>query len=970
MITTDGREQRRGKRTAGRQEIIGSNGDYMAEKKDNIIGIAFEMDVEDLKAGLAETKKAITTANKEFSAATSGMDDWTKSSEGLNAKLKQLDTVLSNQKKNLKGYEAALEQAKEEHGENSEEVRRLKDKLLDAQAAIGKTEKQIRKYSSALTELDSENKDAETSTQKLSKSMKTANTSTSQLKEGFTVLKGVLAGLITTGINKLVSCMQQAVEQSKEWRREMAYLEIAAESAGVSYDEAAERIGNITAITTDQGAAIEALNNLMSAGFKGDALDQITDELLGASILWKDTLKFESLADSLQETLAKGKLSGQFKELFERCGVAVDGLDLRLSELSTTEERQKFILQQLSDKGLAAAKDRYVELNPDIIAAQRATDDFDAAQAKLGARIEPVMTSIKMGYIDILNAFLDMDSGSDFEGLSQKIRDAFQWFIDTCVPIIKDAINFALEHKNAVLAGVVAIGGAFAAWKVYEVVTGAVKAVKGMITSLATLYSSILKTTASFVAQKAAMVAGTVATNAAAVAQRLLNLAMSANPIMLVVTAIGILVTAFVTLWNKSEAFRNFWIGLWESIKRAFQPVIDLLVTVFTGAWEAIKNVWNTVSDFFTGIVNSIVEIFTGLPGKMLQIGKDIIQGLIDGITNMIQKVKDVVKNVADSIVGGIKGLFGIHSPSTVMRDEVGKMIGEGISDGIMASSEGVGETVSEFSEGVKAQLQNGFSDTNVNLEDVVSLPDFDGTVNKLAETVQSLKDLFTIGWQQITEAWNAATPYFISIWEIIYGTYKPVPAVFKDLFSKAWVNVQNAWSGAIAFFTSIYNGIYSRFAGLPGTFYSLGINMMQGLINGVKAKIAEAERVLAECSQKMVAAAKARLKISSPSKVMRDEVGAMIGAGIGEGIIGSTGSILRDVSTLTNAIRSGLTSRLSGLTASISASVPNLASRSLPAAQSSTTIVNHNYNQVINAPKSPSRLELYRQTKNLLAMR
>lgn len=935
----------------------------MAEKKDNVIGIAFEMDVEDLKAGLAETKKAITTANKEFSAATSGMDDWTKSSEGLNAKLKQLDTVLVNQKKNLKGYEAELELAKKEHGENSEEVRRLKDKILDAQAAIGKTEKQVRKYSSALSELDGENKSADVSTQKLSKSMKTANTSSGQLKEGFTVLKGVLAGLITTGINKFVQGIQQAVSESREFRKEMAYLQSGAESAGVSFDKAKDKVKEVTSITEDQGAAIEGLNNLMTAGFDGEGLDLITDQLVGASIKWKDTLKFEGLADSLQETLATGKGTGQFIELLERCGVVADDFNLQLQECGSQAERQNLVLKTLAKAGLADIKDSYVETNKTLIDGAMANLEYQESMAKIGEKAEPVMTTIRMGFLDIMSSFLEMEDGMNLQGLNDSIKNAFQWFIDTCVPIIKDAIKFVIDHKELVLGGVVAIGAAFAAWKVSQIVTGAVGAIRSLI--------GVLKSaTVASIAQKVAMVASTIATNAAALAQKLLNIAMSANPIMLVVTAIGILVTAFVTLWNKSEAFRNFWIGLWESIKRAFQPVIDLLVTVFTGAWDAIKNVWNSVSSFFINIVNSIVEIFTGLPGKMLQIGKDIVQGLIDGITGMIQKVKDTVKNVADSIVGGIKGLFGIHSPSTVMRDEVGAMIGAGISDGIMASSEGVGETVSEFSEGIKAQLQNGFSDTNVNLTDIVSLPDFDGTVNRLAETIQSLKELFTAGWQQITESWNLATPYFITIWETIHAAYKPVPEILKNLFSKAWANVQNAWSPAIPFFNSIYNSIYSRFSTLPGTFYSLGVNMMQGLIDGVKAKIAEAEKVLAECSQKMVAAAKAKLKISSPSKVMRDEVGAMIGAGIGEGITGSGRSILKDISNLTSIIKTGLADKLSDLTAKINIPTPGPFPGGPFSPNPSPTVVNHNYSQIINAPKSPSRLELYRQTKNLLKMR
>src|SRR6185437_8211387 len=78
---------------------------------------------------------------------------------------------------------------------------------------------------------------------------------------------------------------------------------------------------------------------------------------------------------------------------------------------------------------------------------------------------------------------------------------------------------------------------------------------------------------ASFVAQKVALVASAVAEKAAAAAQWLLNIAMDANPIMLIILAIVALVAAFVYLWNHSAAFRDFWIGLWNDVVKI---VVDI----------------------------------------------------------------------------------------------------------------------------------------------------------------------------------------------------------------------------------------------------------------------------------------------------------------------------------------------------------------------------------------------------------
>lgn len=93
-----------------------------------------------------------------------------------------------------------------------------------------------------------------------------------------------------------------------------------------------------------------------------------------------------------------------------------------------------------------------------------------------------------------------------------------------------------------------------------------------------------------------------------ATAQKLLNLVMSLNPIGLVVMAIAGLVVAFVTLWNKSEAFRNFWKGLWAKIWKEVEPVVKDIKTIFTQLWTGIKAVWNAVSPYFKQLWNGILK--------------------------------------------------------------------------------------------------------------------------------------------------------------------------------------------------------------------------------------------------------------------------------------------------------------------------------------------------------------------------
>lgn len=784
----------------------------MADNSRNYIGIAMDLDVTDLKAGLQETKREIQTANKQFAAATSGMDNWTESSEGLSAKLKQLDSVLKNQKKNVAGIEAELKKAKEQYGENSEQVRRLTDKLLDAQAAVGKTEKAQRKYTTQLKNVEAAERDAGDAAEKLADSLKKTDVATEKLQGGFTVLKGAIAGLVANGISAFVGGLANAVQESREFRQELAYLEQGAENAGVSFDKAKEKVKDVYAVFGEEDSAVEGLNNLMTAGFDGAALDQITNQLTGAAIQWKDTLKFEGLADGLQETLATGTAIGPFVELLERGGIVADDFNAGLAAATTTAEKQQYVLDTLASLGLEDVANGYRDANKSLIESQEAQFNYNETMGQVGERVEPVFTTIKNGWSDVLSAALLASDGIDLEALKTGIQDAFSWFIDTGIPAIKDGFQFLMDNKDTILAGIVAIGTAFLAWQATTIIQGVVGAYK----------------------------AWTIATEGQTLAQRLLNLAMKANPIGIIVTLIAGLVAAFITLWNTSDEFRAFWIGLWNKIKAAVQPVITFLGQAFSKAWDGIKKTWSVVADWFKGVWNKVKSIF---------------------------------------------------APSTV-----------------------------------KSGVATPFSNA----------------------------------WNAIKAIWNAVSGYFRLIWSNIRGVFSVVKSVLSGDFRGAWEGIKSIWNNTGSYFSGIIQKILGYFKDLPSNLVSVGRNMIDGLIEGVKSAAGRLASAALDAVKGAVNAAKDFLGINSPSTLMRDEIGKMMGAGIGEGLLASTKTVAHDMDTFNRSLQGKISQIQGGL--------------SLPVSNGNTGVigggVTNNYTQIINAPKQPSRIELYRQSKNLLAMR
>jgi phage-related protein len=162
---------------------------------------------------------------------------------------------------------------------------------------------------------------------------------------------------------------------------------------------------------------------------------------------------------------------------------------------------------------------------------------------------------------------------------------------------------------------------------------------------------------------------------------------MSANPIGLIITIIGVLVAVFIHFWNTSEEFRNFWKGLWEDIKRLcsnaieaikgfFQKIINfvkgnwqglllLLVNPFAGAFKLIydncEGVRNKVNDVFnkikTTVSNAIANVKNSISNGMTN-AKNTVTNTLNNIGNKFTSIMNTAKNVVSNAVNAIRSAF------------------------------------------------------------------------------------------------------------------------------------------------------------------------------------------------------------------------------------------------------------------------------------------------------------------------
>lgn len=119
------------------------------------------------------------------------------------------------------------------------------------------------------------------------------------------------------------------------------------------------------------------------------------------------------------------------------------------------------------------------------------------------------------------------------------------------------------------------------------------------------------------------------------------------------------------------------------------------------------SNLGSRASQAGQNMFNNIINAVKNLPSQMASIGKNIVEGVWNGITGMGSWLASKVSGFFSGIVDGAKKALGIHSPSRVMRDQVGKYIAEGVGVGIEENSSGVMDQVRKMNEGILDESKN-----------------------------------------------------------------------------------------------------------------------------------------------------------------------------------------------------------------------------------------------------------------------
>lgn len=367
----------------------------------------------------------------------------------------------------------------------------------------------------------------------------------------------------------------------------------------------------------------------------------------------------------------------------------------------------------------------------------------------------------------------------------------------------------------------------------------------------------------------------------------------------------------FGNLWNGIVTFAQ---GVWSSFAQGMVPIVD-----------AFKNLWSTLTDFFSalwqGIVTTAQTIWQGLlpivttvwnsiktvVSTIMQAIADVIQTIGTAIQTVWTAIWNVVKTVAMTIWDAIKNFISlemqgiqtvIQSVMTIIQtiwqtawdviETVVRTIWSIISTTVSTAINAVAGVIRAVTDAIKGDWSGAWNE----IENVASTI-WNGITSIVSTAINGVRSIISSVMNGISSVWSSAWNGIKSItsgaMSMVRSGVSSGMSAMRGVVSSMMSAVQSAFvSGWNAARNATANGIsraVSAARSMTGAMVSAGRDFVMGFVNGIEGAIWRAASAAARMASAAMHAAKAWFNIGSPSKVMRDQVGKWVPAGLAVGI-------------------------------------------------------------------------------------
>lgn len=834
----------------------------------------------------------------------------------------------------LKRYDSQLDTA-------ADATEDLGDAAEQAAQNSGDASEEIGELSDAADDLGDAAEDAGDGTKNLGESARDSG-------DGFSVLDGAVATFIGNGLTALVSAIGDAIstfaelsESTQEYRENMSKLYTATSAAGMDADYITQAYSQLYGVLGDETATTTTISNFEKLGVSMQDMDSLLDSATGIWAVYGDSIPLDGLAESVNETAKVGQITGTMADAINwasasndtwtnalsgnasalsafQSGVsqgmsAEDAFNEALAACGDEQERQQLIISTLN--GLYAdSAETYRENNASIIDAREATVNYQDAVAGVGAAMEPLqttMTNFKTNLISGVSPALQELSDAFMDVITG--ADGAEEGIASAVTGLVDTVSSMASDLLPQLLemGTQILGG---------IMQGLAQSTPTLMATVSDMILQLIQAITAFLpqfAEAAVTIASSIVTQLTAFVPQLLQAATTL--LMAIVDAVPMIVNTLV-------------------------PMLPQLITaIVTALLGAVPQLLQAATTLLMAIVNALPTIITALTAALPQILTAItdclqtsVPVLLQAAITLLMAIVDALPTIIDALVAAIPVII------TTLVDFFTNNI-DTILDAAIQLLMALVDAIPE----ILVALGNA-------LPQIIS-----AILNAVVDAVPKLL--------------KKSRELFGKIMEALGELLGKLPGKMLEVRDSIVNGIRNSLGSIGSAAADIVSAIWDHIKELPGMMLDVGRDLVEGLWNGISDMVGWIGDKISGFGDSVLGGLKDFFGIASPSKVMRDEVGKFLPAGIAIGIEDSTLSAVKSVRSMADKLRNTAVESLNGMT---SGTAYRMQQNPMTAAVRKNAAVVNNYyktdnsrtvNQTNNSPKALSRLEIYRQTNNAL---
>lgn len=394
----------------------------------------FNQSISKINQNLKEYGSELKAVSSEFDAQADSMESLTAKNKVLKKqydeqsdKMKLLSDQIKKQTDYLEAQAKEIQQLTNEYGENSSQVQKAEKAYANTESTISKLKTAFNETTAYANKLSSEISDNDTkldglktsadgatsSVKDYSKATKEAGdvsndtkTDVEQLQTSFEKLE--VAQIASDFASDMIENIKGAVEESKEYLKIMGSLEVSSSHLNYTTNETKQTYKQLIGVLGDTQSAATTTANLQAIGLEQSQLTQITKGAIGAWARYGDSIPIDGLAESINETIKTGTVTGNFADMLNWAGTSEDEFNEKLEQCSDNSERAQLVLDEMANQGLMKSADAWNENNKALVESNKAQDDYNEAMADFSKAVMPVFTEFTKALTTIIQIFSEL----------------------------------------------------------------------------------------------------------------------------------------------------------------------------------------------------------------------------------------------------------------------------------------------------------------------------------------------------------------------------------------------------------------------------------------------------------------------------------------------------------------------------------------------------------------------------------